>query len=345
MRPDRAVIDLRSDTVTRPTAAMHEAMITAAVGDDVLGDDPTVLRLQETVAALLGKEAALYVPSGTMANQLALGSRLRPGQQVILEAGAHIYQYEGGAPGALWGVTTALIEGDCGALTWAQIAGALPAGDVHSPEPGLICLENTHNKAGGCILPQDRVVEIGAQARARGLAVHLDGARLWNVHVATGHPLADLCAPCETVSVCFSKGLGAPVGSCLAGPAAVVTRAHRLRKRLGGGMRQAGLLAGACLHALEHHLARLTEDHAHARRLADGLTNPLLSVNHLVETNIVMVDVAPPGTADGLLAHLRSQDILALSLGPGRIRLITHLDVQAADIETALAALNGYLTA
>jgi len=256
-RPELAVIDLRSDTVTRPTAAMYEAMVSAAVGDDVLGDDPTVLRLQETVAALLGKQAALFVPSGTMANQLALGSQLRPGQQVILEAGAHIYQYEGGAPGALWGVTTTLIQGEGGALCWSQIEVALPSGDVHSPEPGLICLENTHNKAGGRILPQDAVVEIGARARARGLGVHLDGARLWNAHVATGLPLRDLCAPCDTVSVCFSKGLGAPVGSCLAGTAAVIARAHRLRKRLGGGMRQVGLLAGACLHALDQHLTRL----------------------------------------------------------------------------------------
>lgn len=336
------VIDLRSDTVTRPTAAMYEAMVAAPVGDDVLGDDPTVLALQAEVAGRLGKADALFVPSGTMANQLALGAQTRPGQQVVLEATAHIYQYEGGAPGALWGLTTALIPGDGGAVTWPAIEAALPGGDVHSPEAGLICLENTHNRAGGRILPQAAVCEIGERAHACGLRLHLDGARLWNAHVATGRPLAELCAPADTVSVCFSKGLGAPVGSCLAGDRATIERARRLRKRLGGGMRQAGLLAGACLYALAHHLERLAEDHRHARRLADGLTNPLLSVNHPVETNIVVIDVAPPGTAAHLLAHLAARGILALGFGPGRIRLIPNLDVPPADIETALAALAAY---
>lgn len=322
---------------------MYEVMVAAELGDDVLGDDPTVLQLQDAVAGLLGKAAALFVPSGTMANQLALGAQLRPGQQIILEAGAHIYHYEGGAPGALWGLTPALIEADGGALDWARIEAALPPGDVHFPEPGLICLENTHNKAGGRVLPQNLVVEIGAQARARGLRVHLDGARLWNAHVASGIALAELCAPADTVSVCFSKGLGAPVGSCLAGDRQTIARAHRLRKRLGGGMRQAGLLAAACLYGLEHHLDRLAEDHTHARRLAAGLTNPLLSVNHPVETNIVLVDVAPPGTAERLLAHLSDRGVLALSLGPGRVRMIPNLDVRPADIERALDALNSYI--
>jgi len=321
------VIDLRSDTVTRPTVAMFEAMVRAPVGDDVLGDDPTVLRLQAEVAARLGKADAVYVPSGTMANQLALGAHTRPGQQVILEAGAHIYQYEGGAPGALWGLTTCLIQGDGGALTWEQVAAALPPGDVHFPEAGLVCLENTHNKAGGRILPQAAVVEIATEARTRGLRSHLDGARLWNAHVTSGLPLAELCAPFDTVSVCFSKGLGAPVGSCLAGDEATITRAR---------------LAAACLHALEHHLQRLAEDHLHARRLAEGLTNPLLAVNHPVETNIVMVDVTAPGTAPGLLAHLEAGGILALSLGPGRIRLIPNLDVTAEGIAATLHALNSY---
>jgi threonine aldolase len=337
------VVDLRSDTVTRPTTAMFKDMVAAELGDDVLGDDPTVLRLQVEVAALLGKEAALFVPSGTMANQLALGAQLRSGQQVVLEAGAHIYQYEGGAPGALWGVTTALVQGDGGALTWPQIEAALPPGDVHFPEPGLICLENTHNRAGGRILPQAGVDEIGRRAHARGLRLHLDGARLWNAHVAAKIPLCELCAPADTVSVCFSKGLGAPVGSCLVGDRATIARAHRLRKRLGGGMRQAGLLAAACLHALAHHLDRLAEDHAHARLLAAGLTNPLLSVNHPVQTNIVIVDVASPGTADGLLAHLADHGVLALGFGPGRVRLIPNLDVSAAGIEATLTALNKYL--
>jgi threonine aldolase len=336
------VIDLRSDTVTKPTPAMYDAMVRAEVGDDVLGDDPTVLRLQAAVAALLGKADALYVPSGTMANQLALGAQTRPGQQVILEAGAHIYHYEGGAPGALWGLTTCRLAGDGGALRWPAIEAALPPPDVHFPEPGLVCLENTHNRAGGRILPQETVVEIGDAARARGLRVHLDGARLWNAHVTTGLALADLAAPADTVAVCFSKGLGAPVGSCLAGDAATIERARRLRKRLGGGMRQTGLLAAACLFALERNLDRLADDHTHARRLADELANPLLSVGHTVETNIVVLDVAAPGTAAGLLDHLAAHGILALSLGPGRVRLIPNLHVGPADIDRTLAVLAGY---
>ncbi|MDD5720072.1 MAG: GntG family PLP-dependent aldolase [Candidatus Krumholzibacteria bacterium] len=337
-----AVIDLRSDTVTKPTPAMYEAMVAAELGDDVLGDDPTVLRLQAAIAAVLGKADALFVPSGTMANQLALGAQTRPGQQVILEADAHIYHYEAGAPGALWGLTTLLLAGDGGALTWRQIEAALPPADVHFPEPGLVCLENTHNRAGGRILPQTQVVEIGAGARARGLRLHLDGARLWNAHVATGTPLAELCAPADTVSVCFSKGLGAPVGSCLAGDRETIDRARRLRKRLGGGMRQSGLLAAACLHGVAHHLRRLADDHAHARRLAGELANPLLAVNHPVETNIVVVDVAPPGSAAGLLAHLAAHRILALSFGRGRVRLIPNLGVGATDIPAVSAALNSY---
>jgi threonine aldolase len=336
------VIDLRSDTVTRPSAAMYEAMIAAPVGDDVLGDDPTVLALQARVASMLGKEDAVYVPSGTMANQCAVGAQTRPGQQVILEADAHIYQFEGGAPGALWGVHTTLVAGQGGALSWDQIAAALPPGDVHYPEPALICLENTHNKAGGRLLPQDLVAAVGREARAHGLRVHLDGARLWNAHIASGLALDELCAPAHTVSVCFSKALGAPVGSCLAGDRATIDRARRLRKRLGGGMRQSGLLAAACLYALDHQLARLAEDHAHARRVAAELDNPLLHVDHPVDTNIVMVDVDAPGTAPGLLAHLAAADIHALSLGPGRIRLIPNLHVDDAAMTRVLAALNAY---
>ena len=336
------MIDLRSDTVTRPTPAMLEAMMRAEVGDDVLGDDPTVLALQERTAVLLGKEDALYVPSGTMANQCAVGAQAWPGQQVILEANAHIYQFEGGAPGALWGVQTALVAGDGGAFSWDQAVVHLPPGDVHHPEPAMVCMENTVNKAGGRIFPQHLAEEVGERAHERGLRVHIDGARLWNTHVATGTPLDVLAAPADTGSVCFSKGLGAPVGSCLAGDRAVIDRARRLRKRLGGGMRQSGLLAAACLYALDHHLERLAEDHDHARRVAAELDNPLLGVNHPVETNIVMVDVAAPGSGQGLLAYLAAHDIHALSFGPSRVRLIPNLGVTAADMDTVLAVLNDY---
>jgi len=336
------VIDLRSDTVTKPTQAMLAAMTVAELGDDVLGDEPTVALLEERVADLLGKDAAMYVPSGTMANQCAVGAQLRSGQMLILEASAHIYLYEAGAPGALWGAHTNLVPATGGALTWAQIEAALPPDDVHFAEPALVCLENTANKAGGRILNQQDVVTIGREAQALGLRVHLDGARLWNAHVASGLSMAELCAPVNTVSVCFSKALGAPVGSCLAGDAAMIKRARRLRKRLGGGMRQSGLLAAACLFAMEHQLERLAEDHAHARRIVAELDNSLLSVDHPVDTNIVMVDVKEPGSAESLLAHLADRDIGALSLGPGRVRLIPNLEVSAQDMDTVLATLNDY---
>ncbi len=328
--------------MTRPTGAMYDAMRAATLGDDVLGDDPTVLALQERTAALLGKEEALYVPSGTMANQIAVAAQTRPGDEVVLEADAHIYHYEGGGPAALSGVQLALVPGDGGALRWDQVAAALSPGDVHHPIPALVCLENTHNRAGGRVVPQALIGEVADGAHARGLRVHLDGARLWNAHVATGLPLAELCAPVDTVSVCFSKGLGAPVGSCLAGDAATIARGRWLRKRFGGGMRQSGLLAAACLHALDHHLARLAEDHQHARRLATELDNPLLGVNHPVDTNIVVIDVTAPGTAAGLVDHLAAQEILALPFGPGRVRLIPNLGTGAAAIDTTLAALNQY---
>ncbi len=336
------MIDLRSDTVTRPTAAMYAAMTSADLGDDVLGDDPTVHRLQERVADLLGKDEALFVPSGTMANQIALASQTRPGQQVILEADGHIYHYEGGAPAALAGVQLTLIRGAGGSLTWEQVEAALSPDDVHFPEPALVCLENTHNRAGGRILPQNRVVDVGRGARSRGLRVHLDGARLWNAHVATDTPLNELCEPADTVSVCFSKALGAPVGSCLAGDRATMARARWWRKRLGGGMRQSGLLAAACLHALDHHLERLAEDHAHARRVARDLDNPLLSVDHPVDTNIVMVDVAASGTGAQLVDHLAERGILVLALGERRVRLIPNLGVNAEDMDAVLDALNSY---
>lgn len=331
--------DFRSDTVTRPDAAMRRAMAAAEVGDDVFGDDPTVLALQERVAALLGKEAALYVPSGTMANQIALRVQTRPGDQVICEAGCHVYNYEQGGPAALSGLHLTCLDGDRGALTWEQVAAAILPDDDHAARPRLVCLENTHNRAGGRILPQAAVVEIGAGARARGLSVHLDGARLWNVHAATGAPLAELAAPADTVSVCFSKGLGAPVGSCLAGPRDLIREARRARKLFGGGMRQVGLLAASCLHALEHHLPRLGDDHARARRLAEGLDNPRVTLDHPVETNIVIVRTV---REDALLAHLEARGVRAVAFGKGRVRLVTHRDVDDAAVDAALAALNGY---
>lgn len=335
-------VDMRSDTVTRPTPAMREAMLNAAVGDDVFGDDPTVRRLQEVVAERLGKDAALYVPSGTMSNQLALMAQTRPGDQVVLEDGAHIYRYEGGAPGVLSGVQLTCVKTADGLLSWPEIEAALNPDNVHCAPPSLVCLENTHNRAGGRVLPQHEVVKIGEEVHSRGLRLHLDGARLWHVHVATGVSLAELAAPFDSISVCFSKGLGAPVGSVLVGDRQMIARAYRFRKMLGGGMRQVGILAAACLYALANHLERLQEDHDHARLLAAGLTQPDLAVNHPVDTNIVIVDVAGPAGDAALLAHLEAQGVLAVGFGPGRVRLVPNLDTSKADVERALAALNSW---
>ena len=336
-------LDLRSDTVTRPTAGMRQAMAEAEVGDDVFGDDPTVARLEERVASLLGKEAALYVPSGTMSNQLALRAQTHHGQQMVCEAGSHVVRYEGGAPAALSGLLVTTVSAPDGALSWDLIEPVLNSvTDLHAAPPGLVAVENTHNRAGGRIVPQALVDEIGARARARGLKVHLDGARLWNAHVAGGLPLTRLAAPADTVSVCFSKGLGAPVGSALVGPRETIARARRYRKQWGGGMRQVGILAAACLYALDHHLARLAEDHAHARRIVDELDNPRLLPLHPVETNIVILGVQPPATAEALLAHLERDGILAVQFGPGRVRLIPNLDVDAAGIARVTASLGAF---
>ena len=333
-------VDFRSDTVTRPDAEMRRAIAEAPVGDDVFGDDPTVNRLQARVAELLDKEAALYVPSGTMANQIALRALTSRGDQVLCEDGAHVYRFEAGAPAALSGLALTPIPGRSGVLGWADIAPHLNPDDAHYAPPAVICLENTHNRAGGRVQPQDLVEEIGREAHARGLAVHLDGARLWNAHVAGGLAPAELAAPADTVSVCFSKGLGAPVGSCLAGPRDVIARAHRARKLFGGGMRQAGLLAAACLHALDRNLPRLADDHRRARRLAEGLDNPALRLDHEVETNIVIYRTTD---ARRLLDHLRDHGVLAVAFGAGRVRLVPNLMTGDEAVARALAALNSYV--
>jgi len=336
------VIDMRSDTVTRPTAGMLTAMMESAVGDDVFGDDPTVNLLQERMADLLGKEAALFVPSGTMGNQLALAAQTRPGDQIIVEDGAHIYRYEGGAPAALNGLLVTCVDAPGGQITWSLVEPAINPQDVHNAPCSLVCLENTHNRAGGRILPQDSIREIAWRAHERGLRVHLDGARLWHAHVATGIPLAELAAPVDSVSVCFSKGLGAPVGSVLAADGPTIVRAHRYRKMWGGGMRQAGLLAGACLFALDNHLERLAEDHEKARALAAGLDHDRLKVNHPVDTNIVIIDVAGPAQDRALLEHLADRGVLGVGFGTGRVRLIPNLDTPEQAIPRVLEALNSF---
>jgi threonine aldolase len=329
-------IDLRSDTVTRPTSAMREAMARAEVGDDVYGEDPTVRRLEEHVAAMLGKEAALFVPSGTMSNQLAIACHTERGDEVYAGEGSHCIWYESGAAAAWSGVQ--LVEvGRGGVFGAAELAEAVKPDAYYMPRPRLVVVENTHNRGGGKPWPTAALAEVVATARARGLGLHLDGARLWNAAIATGLPEHELARGFDSVSVCFSKGLGAPVGSALAGSRALVTKAHRLRKMLGGGMRQVGVLAAAARYALDHHRDRLALDHANARAFAAGLEGvPGVSVPP-VETNIVMIDLPMDAR---LAAHACAERGLLLSaFGPRRLRAVTHLDVDAADVHEAARIL------
>jgi threonine aldolase len=333
-------VDLRSDTVTRPTAAMRRAIATAVVGDDVFGDDPTVQELERRVASLAGMEAALYVPSGTMGNQLAIHSHTRPGEEVLLEAHSHIYINEQGGVAALSGCLAHPLHGERGAIDPAAVAATVrdPADD-HVARVSLLCLENTHNWHGGFILPLERLRELTDAAHAHGLKVHLDGARLWNASVATGVSVRDWAACVDSLMMCFSKGLGAPIGSILVGPADFIRRARRARKLWGGGMRQVGILAAAGLHALDHHIDRLADDHRRARRLAAGLrAAPGVQVTE-PETNIVMVELRHPALErDALLRALDARGVWMGPEDPRRIRAVTHLDVDEAGIERAIAA-------
>jgi threonine aldolase len=335
-------IDLRSDTVTRPTPAMRRAMAEAEVGDDVLGEDPTVNELQRRTAELLGQESALFVPSGTMANQIAVGVHAGPGEELLCDPTAHVYVWEGGGIARLWGVTTRTVEGDRGLLSVADLQGTIRPDDAHYARTRLVCLENTHNRGGGRVYPIEQVARISSWARAQGLVMHLDGARLMNAVVASGVPAHEWGRHFDSVSICFSKGLGAPVGSALAGPAEWIRRAHRLRKVLGGGMRQAGILAAAALHALDHHVGRLADDHAHAQVLARAVeeTDGLRLESGPVETNLVWIAVEPRlGTAADLAARLRAEGVLVSALGPQVLRACTHLDVSRADVEGAAEIL------
>jgi threonine aldolase len=330
-------IDLRSDTVTRPTPAMRDAMSRAEVGDDVYGEDPTVHALEERVAALLGKEAALFVASGTMANQIALGVLARGGDEVVCEAGAHCFAFEGGALAALWGVQARTIAGERGVLDPAAVEAAIRPDDPHYARTRAVAIENTHNRGGGKVWPLAAVRAVGEVAARRGLALYMDGARLMNAVVASGTPARDYAAPATLASLCLSKGLGAPVGSVLVGPRELVKEARRLRKRLGGGMRQAGILAAAGLHALDHHVERLAEDHEHAARLGALLSQlPGARLQFPVETNLLFVSFEGRRAAD-LVARLRAAGVLCNPEGsrPDLVRFVTHLDVSAADIEEA----------
>jgi len=328
-------IDLRSDTVTRPTPAMREAMARAEVGDDVYGEDPTVNRLQERVAEILGVEAALYVPSGSMANQIALKVNTQHGDDVIIGEGSHVWLYESGAGSALAGLQFSF-AGKGGLFTGADVRALFKPDNHHHAPTRLVCVENTHNRGSGRVWPEADVRGVLEAARALGLRAHLDGARLWNAAVATGKSEKELAAGFDTVSVCLSKGLGAPVGSLVCGSKADVWRAHRVRKIYGGGMRQAGILAAAGLYALEHNRARLAEDHANARRLAEKLGAVKGFRVEAPDTNIVMLDLeAGAPDAETLVGRARGEGVLVNAVGPRRIRLVTHLDVDAKGIDRA----------
>ena len=335
--------DLRSDTVTQPSAPMRDAIADAPVGDDVLGDDPTVQMLQERLAAMLGKDAALFVPSGTMANAVSVRTHTTPGDEIVTEGTSHVYVYEGGGYAALSGCSVALVEAERGIMLPADVVAAIrkSKGSMsHFPDCTLVCIENTSNRGGGTCYPQESIDAICELAHSAGCSVHMDGARLFNAVVATGIDASRMVRDCDSVSICLSKGLGAPVGSLVAGDADFVERAHRWRKLFGGGMRQAGILAAAGLYALEHNIERLAEDHARARTLAEGIDAlDGFSVDlDAVQTNMCYIELTGVQSGQEAVAALAERGVDVLDLGPTMLRAVTHLHVDDDDIEHAIAA-------
>lgn len=340
------MIDLRSDTVTQPTQEMRRVMMMAPVGDDVLGDDPSVSELEAFVADLLGKEAAVYMPSGTMTNQVALRLHTQPGDEVFLEAEAHIYYYEGGGPAALSGVSCRLLPSDHGVFSAQTLEQSMRPRDPHFPQAKLVCVENTHNRSGGRVFPLETIHEIAEVCQRKDLRLHMDGARFWNACVATGISEADYADPFDTVSVCFSKGLGAPVGSALVGSAEDMQKARRFRKMFGGAMRQSGIVAAGALYALKSHRDRLAEDHENAKKLAFGLQKiDAIEIDpDAVETNIVNFDLSSHA-ADAVVSALSKQGVAVLATGPRKIRAVTNLMVSSAQIDEAIDAIAATLSA
>jgi threonine aldolase len=337
--------DLRSDTVTRPSPEMRRAIAEAEVGDAVLGDDPTVAELERVGAELLGKERALFFPSGIMANQTAIIAQAPPGSEVVIEAAGHILEWEDAAAAAWGGVQLRAVPTPDGLLTPERVEAAIRPASPFLPRTALLCLENTHNGAGGRVMPLAQMRAVAEVARSRGVPVHLDGARLPNAAAALGASLAELAGPADTVMMSLSKGLGAPVGSLLAGSADTMERAWRIRRRMGGGMRQAGLLAAGALWGLHHNLGRIPEDHRRAAELARAAAAlPALSVR-APDTNIVMIDLADARLdAERLLAALEQQGVRMTRFGPRRLRAVTHLDVNDEGIRRAGAALTDAIT-
>ncbi|HTK25836.1 MAG TPA: low-specificity L-threonine aldolase [Pyrinomonadaceae bacterium] len=342
------MIDLRSDTVTKPTPEMRAAMAAAEVGDDVFGEDPTINRLQERAAEVFGKEAALFVPTGSMGNQIAVKLHTKPGQEIIIEERGHIFNYEMGTPSVVSGVLIRPVKSQDGSgmLTWDEIAQTLHINQPYYAAPtGLICLENTHNFAGGSVMTAEHCADICEQAHAVNLPVHMDGARIFNASVALNTPVTELAKKCDSVQFCLSKGLGAPAGSILVGKKDLIDEARSWRKRLGGGMRQIGILAAAGLIALEESPKRLHIDHENARRLAEGLANIKgIEIDlEKVVTNIVIFDIAATGkTSAQICAALKDKGILAIGFG-NLIRMVTHCDVSREDVNATIDSLAGIL--
>ncbi|MYL50744.1 low-specificity L-threonine aldolase [Halobacillus litoralis] len=331
------MIDLRSDTVTKPTMAMRQAAFEAEVGDDVYEEDPTVKKLEDKAAEMLGKEAALFVTSGTQGNQIAVLTHCNPGDEVLLEANAHLFLYEGASMSALAGVQPRTIQGRRGVMDPEHVKAAIRPDDIHFPETSLICLENTHNKAGGVVVPLENMQAIYELAREEGIPVHLDGARLFNASVATGISLHRYADQTDTVQACLSKGLGAPVGSIIAGSYDFIQKARKWRKRLGGGLRQVGMVAAPAYVALTEMVDRLAENHAHARQLANGLQHVEGLTIEKVETNIVLVHVNGLGeTAESFLHKLKEDGILAVPFGPTTVRFVTNYGVGGREIDQVI---------
>jgi threonine aldolase len=334
-------IDLRSDTVTRPTPEMRAAIAEARVGDDVFGDDPTCQELEALAAELTGKEAGLFVPSGSMGNEVAILAHTRRGDEAIVEFDSHIYNYEAAGPAVLSGVQLAPVRTERGIFSISDMDQAIRPDDVHEPVTRLVCLENTHNRKGGIVYPLERMQAIREFALERGLRVHLDGARVFNASVAAGTDAKAYCAACDSVMFCLSKGLGAPIGSMLVGDREFIRLAHRYRKLLGGGMRQVGIIAAAGVYALKHNIDRLAEDHVRASRLAHALAaiGTIRVDLEAVQTNIIVIDVSDSSfTVDQCILLLEQEGVLVVPFGRTTIRAVTHLDIDDDDVERSVAA-------
>jgi threonine aldolase len=339
------MVDLRSDTITKPTPEMRAAIAAAEVGDDVFGDDPTVKALEERTAEILGKEAALFVPSGTMANQIAVRIHTEASDSILLDANAHIFYYEAGAIASLAGVLPICLPGKRGIFSAADIEGAVRPTDVHFAPARLLCVENTHNRGGGSVWPMSSLNSVTSCARQHQLKTHLDGARIWNASTALAIPESAIAAEFDSVNVCYSKGLGAPVGSAIVSSYELIERARRFRKQFGGGMRQAGIVAAGALYALEQHRQRLSEDHANAKILAEAISAfPNIRVDLAsVETNIVLLDTGKI-PAPALVSELAKSEVYVLATGPYTIRAVTNLSVNQSQIEQACDAFHDAAT-